>query len=261
MMEPLEGPLADLLAREAEANVPPPEAKARHWAAVGAAFGPVVPPPNPPASGAEATATATAAKGGALLKIVGGTLAAGALAAGVWAGRPSSPAPETAPAAVTEPETPGAAAPDPAEASPPVEPAEPADPVEPIEPVAPETTDPPPTEVTPPPPATAEPAPRRIQPAPAPDAPGLAEELALVEDMRRAVQAGDHAEALRLAKRHRKEFPRGRLRPDRLDLEASATCASGRLEAGRALAAVRQQQWPQAPISDRLETACKLDSP
>ena len=273
MMEPLKGRLADLVASEREDVAPPQDAKARHWAAVSAAFGPVgVPPGGGSPTGAEGAATAAAAaKGGALLKIVGGTALAAAVATGVWASRSGVDRPVASAdvAATSE------AAPRPREdAAPAIQPG--AAEVEPDRPIV--EPDPPIVEPDPTgdPSATPEPAPpdpsidettarpRRRKPDPASpksevEPRGLAEEIALVESLRRAVVRADYATAKALAARHGREFPDGSLVPDRLDLQATAHCASGDPERGRALAKELARRFPEAPASDRLTKACTAE--
>lgn len=274
-MEPVKGRLAALIAAEAEEVKAPQGAKDRHWAAVGAAFGPMGAPPSggsPAPGGGEGAAVGTAAKGGALLKIVGGTLVAGAIAAGVWASGDRDASGPVAPSVAsraddaidrgepvrTEPDT--AAVPAPQEVA--IEQARATDPEGTVEDTG--ASDPPDASPSSEP-ATVQPRPsrgRRATPrAPAtkgepPAAAGLAEELALVESLRRAVARGDLARAKTLAARHRREFPDGALRPDRLDLEASMHCASGDVARGRALMAELSRRWPEAPRSDRLKAAC-----
>ena len=251
-MEPLDPALAELIATETETVAPPQGAKARAWAAIGAGLGGV--PLAVPVGGADA-ATATAAKTGAWLKIVGATALVGAVGTGVWAtSRSPEPAPtpavartESAPVAevVPDEEPPADEPTSVAVAAPEPEPqAEPEPEVVPDE----ETGTP-----APEPRAT-----KKSRPETAPTL-GLAEELALVEKIRKAVAAGDHAGALKLAGEHRDSFPKGALRPDRLDLEATAYCARGQTERGRKLAAQLRESWPKAPVSDRLESTCKLD--
>ncbi len=260
-MEPLDPALAELIATETKTVAPPEGAKARAWAAIGAGVGVV--PLAVPAASAEA-ATAAAAKTGAWLKIVGATALVGAVGTGVWA---TSRTPEPTPAVARTDAAPSAedgreAEPPPddttaaavaaVEAEPEVEPEPEPDP----EPESAPTVD------------TSAPAPepratKKLRQEPSTTVPtpplGLAEELALVEKIRKAVAAGDHGEALTLAKEHRDTFPKGALRPDRLDLEATAYCARGQTERGRKLATQLRETWPKAPISDRLESTCKLD--
>lgn len=276
-MEPLKGRLAELVARESNAVVPPQGTKARHWAAVSAAFGPIGPPPSEGApAGAEGAAAGTAvAKGSALLKIVGGTALAAAVVAGVWASRSDDR--DVATAAIHDAAASGttvelADAPaiiehEPASAPPHQVPANVEPTVDPegardVEDSDARST----TSVAARRPA-AEPqptaaAPRSAKPsADAPEPPrGLAEEIALVESLRRAVARRDYATAKALAARHRREFAKGSLVPDRLDLEATAHCGAGDRARGRALAGELERRWPEAPVSDRLTTACGDDS-
>ncbi len=271
-MEPLHRRLAELIAAETDAVAPPPDAKARHWAAVTAALvgdGPPdgEPPGGPPdPSGGEVVVVA--AKGGGLLKLIGGVVVVGAVVAGGLATRDREPPPrvETATsseAAATEPVVPApapvATTPAPVVATPESETPsadsgltdvtglpralEPATAKAASDRGAPAR-----------PPSTKRGAPRDAEPT-APR--GLAEELRLVEALRVAVTRGEHAKATALAAKHRREFPDGALIPDRLDLEVTARCASGDLAGGRALAQELRERWPAAPASARSKSACK----
>ncbi len=239
-MEPLEGVLADLVAQEREALDAIDKPRDAAWSGIAAGWG-AGPPPVPPPGAAEATATAT--KGGAIIKLVSAMAIGGAVAAAAWLGPGQDPA--------QGPEEERVVAPVVAELEPPVS-----------------SVRPPPEnlpEIATPPPAPES----RLEPEPVPKATnkpeptlpqaGLSEELALVEALRRDVNAGRYADALKKAKRHRDEFPQGALRADRMDLEAAAQCGGGRVDAGRKTADQKAKRWPRAPVSDRLRTLCKLD--
>ena len=235
-MERLDGPLAELVSAEREQLASEGKAPEAAWAAVAAAW---EAPPVPPPGGGAAEATAAAGKTTAL-KLVGALVVGTTVAAGGWVAT-NQPAERAAVARVEAPR---------------VEPS--------VEPAPAAARDDAPVLVPPPSaPAPAAEAPRVATPKPIPAAPvpGLAEELALVDEMRRHVAAGRHADALVLARRHRKVFAKGSLTADRMDLEAAARCGSGDLETGRALAERKKKRWPRAPISDRLRKLCRLEVP
>lgn len=235
-MERLDGPLAELVAAErveVDAISKSPEAA---WAGIAEAW--QAPPPVPPAGASEA-ATVTAGKAG-LLKVVAAVVVGTSVAAGAWAMQgPKDDAPlarveppAVAPSPVTAPPMPNLEA----------APVSAAPPPRPHAALAPATTRPSSTPRT---------APR----------PGLAQELALVDAMRRDVAAGRFAEALTGAKEHRTSFAKGSLIADRMDLEAAARCGRGDIEAGKKLAERKAKRWPRAPMSDRLRTLCRLEKP
>lgn len=236
-MERLDGPLADLVAAEREGVEAIPKSPDAAWAGIAAAWH--APPPIPPGGAAEA-ATATAGKAG-LLKVVAAVVVGTSVAAGAWAWRDEPGEPPLA-----RVEAPVVVAAIPVE-TPPV----------PNIDVAPVSATPPPRLSAP-----------QVEPAPAPRAssrpaaqPGLAEELALVDSMRRDVAAGRFSKALAGAKKHRSSFEKGSLIADRMDLEAAARCGQGDLEIGKKLAERKAKRWPRAPMSDRLRTLCRLDKP
>lgn len=236
MMERLDGPLADLISAEKQEMEAMPKARDAAWAGIAANWTPV-PPPTPPAGVAEAAATTGKA---GVLKVVAALVVGSSIAAGTWvATRPEPPPIErvAAPAEAVVVETPSLVPP------PPVPELAPPPPAPPIPEAAP--ADPPGPKVV------AEPTP----------ALGLAEELALIDAMRKDVSAGRYAEAIDRAKQHRESFAKGSLVADRMDLEAAARCGRGDLEAGRTLADRKTKRWPRAPISERLRTLCRLPQP
>lgn len=232
-MERLDGPLADLVAAERDEMEAMPKSKDAAWAGVAAAW---QPPPAPPPPGAT-EAVASASKAG-VLQVVGALVLGTSVAAGVWAVSSDDTRGQVdrveAPVVVTAL---GDVEPPPPPASLPL--------------------------VVPPPPA---PKPRpeepatRVAPKPTPKKVlGLAEELALVDAMRKDVAAGRYAKALARAKEHRESFAKGSLIADRMDLEAAARCGGGDLDAGRALANRKKKRWPRAPTSQRLRNLCRMD--
>jgi hypothetical protein len=233
-MERLHGPLADLVAAERDEMEAMPNSKDAAWAGVAAAWQPPPPPPIPPGA---TEAVASASKAG-VLKVLGGLVVGTSVAAGMWTVSSDDTRPPVdrveAPVVVAVP----------ADAEPPPPPAS-------LPLVAPP---PPAPKPTPEEPATAG------RPNPVPNkALGLAEELALIDAMRKDVAAGRYAKALARAKEHRESFAKGSLIADRMDLEAAARCGGGDLDAGRALADRKEKRWPRAPMSQRLRNLCRME--
>ncbi|MEM6290512.1 MAG: hypothetical protein AAGA54_04575 [Myxococcota bacterium] len=233
-MERLDGPLADLVAAERVEMEALPTSPKEAWAGIAAAW--TSPPPAPPPA---APASASAGKG--ILKIVatllvGSTVAAGAMA---WNAQANDAPPKRVESPVI----------DPPPAAPTHEPPTPRDGL---------VLAPPPARPAPPDRAADVSPPRR---EPAKPKLGLAEELALIDAMRKDVAAKRYAAALERAKTHRASFAPGALAADRMDLEAAARCGRGDLKAGRALAERKAKRWPRAPISDPLRSLCRLDHP
>ena len=234
-MERLDGPLADLVAAERDEMEAMPKSRDAAWAGVAAAWQ-ALPPPTPPPGAGEAVASASKA---GVLKAVGALVVGTSIATGAWAvSSDDSPAPIArveAPVAVTAS----------AEPEPPPPPAS-----------LPLVVPPPPA----PKPTSAKPQTPRVTPKPAPEKSlGLAEELALIDAMRKDVAGGRYAKALARAKEHRESFAKGSLVADRMDLEAAARCGGGDLDAGRALADRKKKRWPRAPMSQRLRNLCRMD--
>lgn len=234
-MERLEGPLADLVAAERKEMDATPKSRDAAWAGIAASWQPT--PPMPPAV---ASVPAAASSGAGALKVVGALVVATSVAAGGWALRDDEPQ-----APIERVEAPADA-----------------DVVDDVQkytsppPSLPLVADPPPA------PKVAEVETRRVReprPAPADRTPGLADELALIDAMRKDVAAGRFAKALERAKQHRDDFGKGSLTADRVDLEAAARCGLGDLDAGRALAERKKTRWPRAPMSPRLRTLCELE--
>ncbi|MBV1858365.1 MAG: hypothetical protein KUG77_08125 [Nannocystaceae bacterium] len=237
MMERLDGPLAELVAAERDQVDTISKSPDAAWAGIAAAW--QAPPPIPPGGAAEA-ATTTAGKAG-LLKAAAAVVVGISVVAGGWA---LQGAPKDVPLARVE--------------------APRVDVAGVVEVPPPPNTDVAPVSATPPPRAPEieahlEPI-VRASSRPKPQ-PGLAEELALVDSMRRDVAAGRFPQALTRAKKHRDTFAKGALTADRMDLEAAARCGHGDLKAGQKLAERKADRWPRAPMSDRLRTLCKLEQP
>jgi hypothetical protein len=246
-MKPMSDRLRRCVEQEARANVPAARAKQRNWNAVAAALG--VPPGGPPPGGEGGAAPAVSgsaagakAAPGVLKWIAGVAVATGVAVTAVVADGPEDSsqrvdAPAEVAVAIDE---------------------RPTGPTPVAElPSAPEVALPEVDEPEPPP--TVEPRPRsgpRSRPKPAPQ-PGLAQEVALVEQARRALESGDVSRALSLTREHARRFSDGELVPDRLNLEAAALCESGRVEQGRALLERLRRDWPRAPVTKRALRSCE----
>jgi len=291
-------PLDDLIAAEREAPPQAPALQSkRTWKrlqkslAVGAAA-PFDLPPSSVGAGAtsavHATATGTATATGVKAAVLGttakvflATVIGGTATLTTIAALTSDPAPAPAPASTSaavvsaSPSTtraPEAPVPEP---TPPVEavaqPTEPTETTQPTEPTA--TTQP--TEPT----ATTQPteptAPERTpkskrstQPATAKAATAkptpaktntLTEELEVIRQASRAVNAGRYGEALGVLREHAKHFADGALLEDRLALRAIALCGAGKLESGTKAATRFSKTYPRSVHATRVREACEHD--
>ncbi len=166
-------------------------------------------------------------------------------------GEPSASAPSPSPAA------PSRSGPAPAAVAPSVSTPSPTSAVEPRS-----TAVPVPAEALAPPaapPARASDPPRRgaAPPQSSPDAGRFAEEAALVQAIRRAAQAGDHAGALRRAEDHARRFPGGALARERQALQIAALCRLGRTIEARAEADAWSGAHPRAPLPAGVRRGCE----
>jgi hypothetical protein len=83
------------------------------------------------------------------------------------------------------------------------------------------------------------------------------EELALIGDAQRALQAGDPARALAIADEHAARFPKGQLAAERSGIRVLAACALG--SSGAKASAERfLRAQPASPIAGRVRSACGL---
>ncbi|MFM2416532.1 MAG: hypothetical protein RL385_1255 [Pseudomonadota bacterium] len=90
--------------------------------------------------------------------------------------------------------------------------------------------------------------------------PSLADELTLLRRAQTAMRDGDPLRALSLLHQHAVRFPAGALRDERLGAVVLATCASGKLDAGRALRAAFLRESPDSPLAARVRSACEAGS-
>lgn len=84
----------------------------------------------------------------------------------------------------------------------------------------------------------------------------LAAETALIAEVRRAVAAARHDDALALLDRHAREHPGGVLAREALGFRALALCGRGERDAGRRLAARLAALAPGAALTDQARAAC-----
>ena len=81
----------------------------------------------------------------------------------------------------------------------------------------------------------------------------LAKEVALLSRATRVLRAGDTAAALQLLDEHRRKFPSGKLREERIGATAQALCLLGRVREGRGQLSQLAVRSPQAA---RAEEVC-----
>jgi hypothetical protein len=99
-----------------------------------------------------------------------------------------------------------------------------------------------------------------VEPAPAPQAAEpsgqLGEELALLSQVRSAVQEGAPGRALELLSGYEARFGKPILEMEADALRVDALCRSGQRDAARASAEAFQNEWPNSPLGRRVAAAC-----
>lgn len=240
---------------EGEGNdAPPAEAVARGWARLQAAA--PSPPAQPAADAASTTTTAPTASAtvGGMTKLALAVVASGALGYGAYAVLRAPSIPETAAHVVAAPSLPTPPS-EPAASVQPVVAAPRHDPVAPPAPMAgPRTGTETGSESAP------APTPERVRkPRKRPLSPkdALEAELALMRAASRALAAEQPRRALRLARRHAKEFPSGALEQERHATQAIAHCALGHAK-GVALASRFVATYPRSAHIGRVQRACNV---
>jgi hypothetical protein len=116
----------------------------------------------------------------------------------------------------------------------------------------------PPPELAPPP-VTVEDepqAPSRATKA-APPSLRLQDEAALLAEVQGALRGGQPAVALTKLESYDKRFPAGMLRSEADAARVFALCSAGRVDKARAAAARFVQRYPNAPVTARVQAACK----
>ena len=90
----------------------------------------------------------------------------------------------------------------------------------------------------------------------APSALDLAEELRLIRKAEEHLRAGRDAQAIEVLDRHRQDFPKGQLEPEREASRVSALCLQGREREASAQAQVFAERWPHSPLLPRVRRVC-----
>ena len=85
----------------------------------------------------------------------------------------------------------------------------------------------------------------------------LQEEAALLAEVQGALRSGQGAAALSKLESYDKRFPAGMLRPEADAARVFALCAAGRVDTARTAAARFVQRYPKAPVTARVQAACK----
>jgi hypothetical protein len=258
-MEPMSRRLQGLIEAEAARNQPTAEARKGNWAVIAAAFG--GPPggpsdgggPSPDGAPAAPLAGAEQATGLGAKLLLGGVLTAAAATAVVMAGSVEDDAPSPRVDASDE-QTRSVHSIEHPELLENAQPVESTSTSEPGDLGGSDESEVGDAALEPRPPKTVDPTRRVPRPKEAP--PTLADELALIQRMHTALDAGRHERVLELARRHEQLFSSGGLTPDRLSLTATALCRLGRISAGRAALDRIAREWPSAPKSKRAMTAC-----
>lgn len=109
----------------------------------------------------------------------------------------------------------------------------------------------------------ADPAPMRSTPATKAAPPrkdGVAEEVALMGRIRRAIQNDENDRALRLLRQHGRRFPTGVFADEREVSLAEALCAAGKVEQGREAASSFVAKNPRSSLAARARRACQEET-
>ena len=118
-----------------------------------------------------------------------------------------------------------------------------------------------PVAVEPPPRAPSRPRRERRPDAAASDAPsptGIGRELELIKQAGKAVNRGEHRQALTILSTHRSEFPRGALTEDREALHAIAKCGVDAKSKARTAASF-SSRFPRSVHEQRVAEACSIE--
>jgi hypothetical protein len=85
----------------------------------------------------------------------------------------------------------------------------------------------------------------------------LQDEAALLAEVQGSLRSGQAAAALSKLESYDKRFPAGMLRSEADAARVFALCAAGRVEKARTAAARFVQRYPNAPVTARVQSACK----
>jgi len=95
------------------------------------------------------------------------------------------------------------------------------------------------------------------RPAKAPASLRLQDEAALLAEVQGALRNGQAGLALSKLESYDKRFPAGMLRSEADAARVFALCSAGRVDRARAAAARFVQRYPNAPVTARVQAACK----
>jgi hypothetical protein len=95
------------------------------------------------------------------------------------------------------------------------------------------------------------------RPAKPPSSLRLQDEAALLAEVQGALRSGQAAVALSKLESYDKRFPAGMLRSEADAARVFALCSAGRVDKARAAAARFVQRYPNAPVTARVQAACK----
>lgn len=84
----------------------------------------------------------------------------------------------------------------------------------------------------------------------------LAEEVAILSQAERDLNAGNYQSALRLLDEHRRKFPNGTLTQERMAARVQALCGLGRVSEAQAALARLTRTSPNSPQQERASEAC-----
>jgi hypothetical protein len=90
--------------------------------------------------------------------------------------------------------------------------------------------------------------------AASPKAPGLGEEIAVLDEARRSMTAGEPSAALRTLERHTRDFPASQLDHEAAVLRVESMLAQGQCDAARAHAGAFLRANPRSPVAPRMNT-------
>lgn len=112
-----------------------------------------------------------------------------------------------------------------------------------------------------PPPADTTEGPAAQSARPEPPPAGLAEEIAALDEARRAMEDGDSAAAMRALERHARQFPASQLDHEAAVLRVEALIAQGQCEAARAQGEAFLQANPRSPAAQRMASLLSRPCP
>lgn len=101
--------------------------------------------------------------------------------------------------------------------------------------------------------------PKNISKKPASKASNLLAERKLLSAAQRAIRGKNYQQARDLLAQHKREFPRGLLRPERQAATAMANCLDENGKSGKAIARRFLEAHPSSPLAPRVRKSCELE--